>query len=71
MRATIEYEEYADNSQDNISAYALFNFTNTNIGVRVTEDTLVGRLGYATDNFYFSAGTSYRNPTLYEINGDA
>ena len=69
--ATVEYEEYVNNSQDNISAYALFNFTNSNIGVRVTEDTVVGRLGYATDNFYFSAGTSYRNPTLYEINGDA
>jgi len=68
---TVEYEKYEDMSQDNISAYALFNFTNTNIGIRITEDTTVGRIGYESGDFFISAGTSYRNPTLYELNGDA
>lgn len=69
--ATVEYEKYEDMSQDNISAYALFNFANTNLGVRVTEDTIVSRIGYESGDFFISAGTSYRNPTLYELNGDA
>jgi hypothetical protein len=68
---TVEYEKYEDMSQNNISAYALFNFTNTNIGIRITEDTTVGRIGYESGDFFISAGTSYRNPTLYELNGDA
>ena len=58
-------------SQDTISAYAMLNYEPINIGLRVSEDAFVYRIGSAKGDFFSSFGTSYRNPTLYELNGDA
>lgn len=69
--ATVEYEKYEGMSQDTISAYAMLNYEPINIGLRVSEDAFVYRIGSAKGDFFSSFGTSYRNPTLYELNGDA
>ena len=69
--ATVEYEKYEDMSQDSISAYALLNYEPINIGIRLSEDAFVYRLGAESNDWFGSVGTSYRNPTLYELNGDA
>jgi outer membrane cobalamin receptor len=69
--ATVEYEKYEDMSQDSISAYALLNYEPINIGLRLSEDAFVYRLGAESNDWFGSVGTSYRNPTLYELNGDA
>ena len=69
--ATVEYEKYEGMSQDTISAYAMLNYEPINIGLRVSEDAFVYRIGSTKGDFFSSFGTSYRNPTLYELNGDA
>ena len=69
--ATVEYEKYEGMSQDSISAYALLNYEPINIGLRLSEDAFVYRIGSSKGDFFSSFGTSYRNPTLYELNGDA
>ena len=69
---TATRETYADSSRNDYAAYGLLNYkTNTSIGIRVTEDTAVYRLGYERSRISFSVGSSYRNPTLYELLGDS
>lgn len=69
---TADKQTYADQDQNNTSGYAVINFENRfDLGVRVSEDAIVYRTGFTADGFFVNAGTSYRNPTLYELNGDA
>ena len=37
----------------------------------LSEDAFVYRIGHEKGNWFSSFGTSYRNPTLYELNGDS
>lgn len=69
--ATANAERYIGKRQADYGAYAVVNFSDLfDVGVRVTDDAFVYRLGMQYDNFFANYGTSYRNPTLYEINGD-
>ena len=70
--ATVEYEKYENTSQNNVSVYTILNnFDPINVGLRLSEDAFVYRIGHEKGNWFSSFGTSYRNPTLYELNGDA
>ena len=69
--ATYDQEEYNDNEANNSSVYTYLNHSNISFGVRATSDALVARLGLEKDNWFFNFGNSYRNPSLYELNGDS
>ena len=67
-----ENEKYAGESRDVTSAYVLGNFDNRySIGVRYNKFQSTARAGFTYKDFRGSVGTSYRLPTLYEINGDS
>lgn len=69
---TVDRETYADASKNNHAVYSVINLNNSSsFGVRVTEDAAVYRFGYQNEDFAFSVGSSYRNPTLYETMGDS
>jgi len=68
---TVEYEKYSEFSKNEISVYSLTDFDWFDLGFRLSEDAFVYRVGAERDNWFGSFGTSYRNPTLYELNGDA
>lgn len=69
---TYNQEKYAGLDQDDLSGYATITWDDRfQIGTRVGEDETVYRAGFAADGFFVNAGTSYRNPTLYEVTGDA
>jgi len=70
--ATAEYEEYADADQTTASVYSSLAFGEQfQVGIRVAEDALIGRVGWQLDGLFFNLGNSYRKPTLYELIGDA
>lgn len=69
---TYNKEEYAGLDQDDISGYASINFENRfQVGARLSDDAAVYRVGWESDGFFTNLSTSYRNPTLYEVVGDA
>jgi len=68
---TVEYEKYSDFDQNQLSVYSLSNFNTFDVGFRLSEDAFVYRIGHEKGNWFSSFGTSYRNPTLYELNGDS
>jgi outer membrane cobalamin receptor len=69
---TFNQDKYIGLTQDDFSSYAVITFDNRfQLGTRVSQDAAVYRIGYAVDGFFVNASTSYRNPTLYEQNGDA
>jgi len=68
---TVEHEKFAGDSQNNYSAYSLSNYGDFDIGFRLSKDSFVYRVGYESGDWWASLGTSYRHPTLYELNGDA
>ena len=70
--ASFTQEVYNDNDQEEYSIYSVLNYDNfVDIGLRASEDYVVGRLGIQFQSFFANAGTSFRRPTLSEINGDA
>ena len=71
LGATVEYEKYSDFDQSQISVYSLTSFDSFDVGFRLSEDAFVYRVGHEKGDWYSSIGTSYRNPTLYELNGDS
>jgi len=71
LGATAENEKYEDFSQTQLSVYSLTSFDLFDLGFRLSEDAFVYRIGAESNNWFGSFGTSYRNPTLYELNGDA
>jgi outer membrane cobalamin receptor len=71
LGATVEYEKYSDFDQNQVSLYSLTSFDSFDVGFRLSEDAFVYRLGTEFNDWYASLGTSYRNPTLYELNGDS
>jgi outer membrane cobalamin receptor len=69
---TANHDKYAGFDADDLSAYAMINLDNKlQFGTRVSDDAFIYRGGYASNGFFVNASTSYRNPTLYELNGDA
>ena len=72
LGATAEYEEYADSNQSTASVYSSLAFGEQfQVGVRIAEDALIGRVGWQLEGLFFNLGNSYRKPTLYELAGDA
>ena len=71
LGATAEFEKYADFDKSQSSLYSLTSFDTFDVGFRLSEDAFVYRLGHEKGNWFSSFGTSYRNPTLYELNGDS
>ena len=70
--ASFTQEVYNNNDREEYSIYSVLNYKDLfDIGVRASEDYVVGRLGVAYELFFANAGTSFRSPTLNEINGDA
>jgi outer membrane cobalamin receptor len=69
--ATAEREEYAGNDQTNVAVYGVAKRGYFEVGTRVTQDASVFRFGAEYKNFFANVGTSYRNPSLYQIHGDA
>lgn len=68
---TATREEYIDKTANQLETYALVQYQDwMDLGVRYTGDTVVSRIGLSDWGFRFSASTSYRNPNLYELNGD-
>lgn len=66
-----ENEKYAGKSRDIASAYLLADYDNIfSIGFRYNEYASTARVGLDFKGFRASVGTSYRLPTLYELNGD-
>jgi len=71
LGATVEHETYSDFDQSQTSIYSLTSFDLVDVGLRLSEDAFVYRLGFESGKWFGSYGTSYRNPTLYELNGDS
>lgn len=69
--ATVEREEYAGNTQNNVAIYGVAKRNGIEVGTRITQDTSVFRLGLKHKKFFANVGTSYLNPTLYQQHGDA
>ena len=68
---TASREEYMDNSRNSVETYALINYQDwMDLAFRQTPDTSVTRIGLTDNGFTLTASTSYRNPNLYELNGD-
>ena len=73
------HEQYktatGDHSRDNYGAYLNINADfamKYNFGFRLgNEDQNAMRFGLEQGPFFFNVGTSYRRPTLYELNGDS
>lgn len=64
-------EEYIDKSQNRAETYALVKYQDwIDVGVRYTGDATVSRVGVDVSGVTITASTSYRNPNLYELNGD-
>jgi outer membrane cobalamin receptor len=68
---TLDKEEYAGHSQNNVALYGVFKRDMFELGTRVTNDTAVFRAGVEYKKFFANVGTSYLNPTLYQLHGDA
>lgn len=68
--ATIDREEYAGNHQNNFAVYGVAKYDLFELGARVTQDASVFRAGYELGKFFANIGTSFRNPSLYQIHGD-
>lgn len=72
LGVTFDQESYAGEKRNNVAVYGTFKTTfDAELGVRVSEDAVVYRLGYERGDFFANVGTSYRNPSLYQIAGDA
>jgi outer membrane cobalamin receptor len=70
--ATYSKEKYAGDENAESSVYTSVTFKERlQLGLRASEDTIVYRGGYTTEDFYVSVGTTYRNPTLYQLKGDS
>lgn len=69
---TVNDEHYAGSNQTLVDVYGVINFKDRfSIGARANKSGLSTRVGFTKDLFYANAGTSFRNPTLYELHGDA
>ena len=69
---TANREKYISQHQDDYSAYVVANLNDVvDVGLRLSDDSFVYRVGVQYDYFFANYGTSFRNPTLYEINGDS
>ena len=68
---TLDQEEYNDDEANNSSVYSYLGNENISFGVRVNSDAAVARLGLEKNNWFFNFGNSFRNPSLYELNGDS
>ena len=69
---TVTQEKYAGESRADHSVYATIDVSEfVQVGTRLSEDALVYRVGFAYDNWFASLGTSFRNPSIYELHGDA
>jgi outer membrane cobalamin receptor len=68
--ATAEREEYAGNYQTTTAIYGVAKRNWFELGARVTPDKSVLRLGAEYKDFFVNVGTSFRNPSLYQIYGD-
>ena len=68
---TLRKDNYIGKSQEVVEPYVLVSYDNTfDVGMRVTDGATVGRMGFRTGDFYITASSSYRVPTLYETYGD-
>lgn len=69
---TANREKYIEQRQDDYSVYVVANLNDVvDVGLRLSDDSFVYRIGVQYDYFFANYGTSFRNPTLYEINGDS
>lgn len=71
LGVTAETESYVGERENEISGYAIAELGNFEVGTRVNSDTAVYRIGWQHGEWRASAGTSYRNASIYEIHGDA
>ena len=70
--ATAEQEEYDSDTQDNYAIYGVLKtLFGLEVGSRVTQDAFVYRVGYENNGLFVNLGTSFRNPNLYQLRGDA
>lgn len=68
---TATREEYIGKTANSTAVYAFAQYNDVvDFGLRYTGDATVGRLGTTYQGVTVSASTSYRNPNLYELNGD-
>jgi len=67
---TLDKAEYNNNEQNNSSVYLLTNIGSFDIGLRTSSDATVVRAGFEKNGFFGNIGTSYSNPTLYQLYGD-
>lgn len=68
--ATADREEYAGDTNDTYAAYGVYKINDFEFGARLSDDAFVYRLGYEKEGFFANLGTSFRNPNLYQLNGD-
>ena len=69
---TAEQEEYDSDTEDNYAIYGVLKtLFGLEVGSRVTQDAFVYRVGYENDGLFVNLGTSFRNPNLYQLRGDA
>jgi outer membrane cobalamin receptor len=69
---TLQQDKYSGDSRNDFSTYSTVTvYEKLQGGLRVSQDAIVGRLGYTTDNYFVSIGNTYRNPTMYQEKGDA
>lgn len=67
---TLDHVEYNGNEENNSSVYLLTNVGIYDIGLRSSSDATVFRAGFEKNGFFGNVGTSYSNPTLYQLYGD-
>ena len=71
MGITATQENYIGESQNSLETYTLVSYQDwLDFGARYTDDTTVARVGVSVLDATITASTSYRNPNLYELNGD-
>lgn len=69
---TATQQQYVGESQTDQSVYTTVDLSDfVQVGARLSKDALVYRVGFAYDNWFASLGTSFRNPSIYELHGDA
>ncbi len=68
---TLDREEYNNEKENNSSIYTYVSTEEISFGFRVTSDAIVTRLGLENNGWFFNVGNSFRNPSLFELNGDS
>jgi len=71
LGVSAETESYISERESEISGYVIAELGNWELGTRVDSDTMVYRVGWQSGQWRASAGTSYRNASIYELHGDA